>query len=120
MRSIYRCFAAVLILVLLCTSSALASGSLTLNAFECSAENGRLYAMVYTEYTNDDDLNFTAKTENGELLVESVVTRRSEDITWFIVLDYDSDSVWSVEPIMRAEKRVRAAPRHHAGGGGKS
>ena len=104
MKYFKRLLTAVLVLSLLCTSSALAIDQLI---FEYAfASEGILYTVVSTDYTNPEDLNFSAKTENGDIKVESAATLRSEGTTWFVVLDYDTDATWTTEAILKTERTI--------------
>ncbi len=104
MRHIYRCIAIALVLVLVCASSALASNELTPRAYAVPPDSGLLYMIISSDHTKEEDMVFSAKSENGDIKVESAVSMRSEGYTWFFVVD--THAVYSKEPVKKTEKRI--------------
>ncbi len=86
-----RCLAAALLLVFLIGGTALAVEDIALSLVTVR-DSGTLEVIGSSGYTSEDDMNFTASTENGELEVSNAVALRNEGTSWFVILEYGSDN----------------------------
>ncbi len=87
MKRILRCLAMAVTLVFLFSSAAMAVD--TFNILSVAVlDGGYLNIIGGTDYTDQQDLNFTAKTENGEVQIDQSFVLSKEGTSWFIILDY--------------------------------
>lgn len=91
MKKITRCLAMAVMLIFLFSASALAVDTLNLLAVGVR-EGGYLNLIAATDYTDDQDMQFKAATENGELEITTSLVLSKEGTSWFFVLDYYRDT----------------------------
>lgn len=97
------CLVLSLVFALTLTATALADNSLDLLSVRVF-DAGYLSVIAGTDNITDTDLNFSAKTENGDLEISDTIVLRNEGTSWFVVLEYGyyGDS----EPLIRTQTRV--------------
>ena len=90
------CLLGCLLAVMLC-GTALAGDSFNFQRLAITQMgNGSIYVYGETDYyesANTNVENFSAKTENGDLVVESISTASYDGISWFVILDYGKNDV---------------------------
>ena len=86
-RKLLTFVALIMVMVFLVSTAAMAVDALTLEGVT-ALDSGVLQVIATSDYVGEDDLNFTAKTENGDLSVSNAVVLRNEGTTWFVLLDY--------------------------------
>ena len=85
------CLVLSLMFVAVLTTSAWALDTLNLLSVRVYGQ-GYLSVIAGTDYTAEADMNFSAYTENGELLISDSVVLRNEGTSWFVILEYGNYS----------------------------
>ncbi len=87
MKKTLRFLALTVMLVFLFSSAAMAVDALNIYQAEVR-EDGRLQVYAGTDYTDEKDMNFSAATENGDLVIDEAYVLNKQGTSWFVVLDY--------------------------------
>lgn len=82
------CLVAALLLALISCTSALAEDVLNMLSVRV-VTGGYLSVIAATDYTSQEDMNFSAQTENGELEISDSLVLRNEGTTWFVILEHN-------------------------------
>ena len=83
------CLLAALVLTFALATTAFAEN--TMNILTASVlDGGYLGVLIGTDYTSEEDMNFSAKTENGPIQIADARILRNEGTSWFVILDYNN------------------------------
>lgn len=82
------CLILALLLAIGIGTTALADNTLSL-IYVRAQDLGFLRVIASTPYTAPADMNFTAKTENGDLEIANTSVMRNEGTSWFVIMEYN-------------------------------